>query len=132
MGIERREGKHSPFMAACEVADSEFTLTDGSGSGSFSIQYKDVDGNDIEQPYSCPVWLSDSAAGVGLTGQTISGLSASAGSIAAFTGNKIMQAISSAAGLLTVTVTSSGTPVYVCCQMPDGSVKVSSAALAFS
>lgn len=120
-------GQRAP--ATVTVALSKSATTDGMD---ITITVVDGDGNAIAAAHCLEVWISESSAGAGLTGDSYSGnVTAGTGAIlTAFTAKKHFSLVTAATGIAVLTAVDSANPTdqYVCVRNPlNGRVIVSAA-----
>lgn len=109
------------------------TITPAAGSANVSlvtIQLKDGSGANMARVVPINVWLSDSAAGLGLTATTASGavaVGASGTDLTDLTAKKHKTVLTDATGKYILSITDTAkTGFYVACTLPTGKVAVSS------
>lgn len=118
-------GERAPASVTIALAAS--ATTDGMD---ITITVKDGDGRTIAAAHCIEVWISESAAGAGLTADSYSGtVTASTGAIlTAYTAKKHFSVVTAATGIAVMTAVASANPTdqYVCVRNPlSGRVIVS-------
>lgn len=95
-----------------------------------SLQLKDSDGANLATPSVVTIYLSGVAAATAIVGTApTGGVAVTVGStLLVEVAGKMLKVVSTAAGLVTITLTDTGTPTfYAAAVMPDGSILVSGA-----
>jgi hypothetical protein len=140
--FELRQGDQAPMIDGVEVTASAAELNAGSGVASgqavtfeialaasattdgmdITITAKDANGETVEAAIPFEWWISEDAAGIGLTADSYSGtVTASVGAIlTALTAKKHFKAITAATGIFTATAVDSANPAdqYVVAAKP--------------
>lgn len=118
------EGSYKPYTFTIALAAS--STTDGMD---ITITCKDPAGDTYADAVGFEWWISESAAGVGLTGDTYSGaVTAGTGAIlTALTAKKHFLAVTAATGIFVATAVDSANPAdqYVVVKLPNGDLVVS-------
>lgn len=116
----------APFSCTVEIAAS--STTDGMD---ITVTMLDRDGNTLAAVVEFDAWMSESASGLGLTGDTYSGdLTAGTGAIlGAYVSKKSWKLQTAATGIFVGTLVASANPTdqYVVVQLPFGFGRVISA-----
>jgi len=134
-GFEQPQGNdddNAPYAEGVLLAtQAGFTFTPGAANvAEVAIAMKDGHGSALALSQPFLVWLSDSAAGTGLTATSASGTvqakAASGADFAALTAKKALLVQPLATGIYTLEITDTAkTGFYVAVQFPDGRVEVS-------
>jgi hypothetical protein len=123
--------KHSPFRGAVAAHSVTFTVgTETTNTINLAMQLKDANGASIGEKCAVDFYLSDSSVGVGVTATAPTGnfaIGTNGTQLTIITG-KYAKLVSTAAGLVDVTLTETGTPTfYPVVIFPDGTIQVGSA-----
>jgi hypothetical protein len=123
--------KHSPFKAAVPVGDVSFTIgTEASNAINLGMQFKDSNGQDIQERVACDFYLSDSATGDDISGTAATSLAIGTdGVLMTYVTGKAGKIVSEADGDVDIAIgyTTGAKTWYGVVVLPDGRLVVSSA-----
>lgn len=122
--------KHNPYRT--NVVDDVTISVGAEAANAIAVSIQTTSrGNNVAERVPLDVWLSDAATGAGLVATAPDGgVAAAAGTVLnAIVAGKRLECLTTAAGLLTLTVThaAGAKTLYVVVKLPDGSIEVSGA-----